>query len=87
MRQISQNELEEYLSYICYPQYTAYFVVVYCKINTSIFVTVANTLGSGCEYDEQCSYNLGEAVCTNKQCKCAEGTSLRNDNTCGMFHI
>jgi len=38
MRQISQNELDEYLSYISYPQHSAYFVVIYCKINISILL-------------------------------------------------
>jgi hypothetical protein len=51
-----------------------------------ICVTVANQIGSGCEYDEQCSHNLGKAVCSNYQCRCAEGTSLRDDTTCGKFH-
>jgi hypothetical protein len=52
----------------------------------SICVTVATHIGSGCEYDEQCSYKLGKAVCERNQCKCAEGTSLKDDNTCGKFH-
>jgi hypothetical protein len=52
----------------------------------SIFVTVANSLGSGCEFDEQCANKLGAAVCANKECRCAEGTSVQKDNTCGKFH-
>ena len=85
MRQIDENESEDYLSYICYRQNSAYFVVVYCKTNMSIFVTVATNIGSGCDFNEQCSANLGAAVCEGNQCRCAEGASL-NNNTCGKLH-
>jgi len=44
---------------------------------------VVNTLGGGCDFDEECSSNLGRVVCINNQCRCAVGTSLQNDNTCG----
>jgi len=44
---------------------------------------IASDIGSGCEYDEQCSYKLGNAVCTNYRCECAAGSSLNVDNTCG----
>ena len=43
-------------------------------------------VASGCEYDEQCSHKLENAVCTNYHCGCAAGTSLNEDNTCGKFH-
>jgi hypothetical protein len=85
MRKISQYESEECLYYVCYPQHSVYCVTVYCKIKMSTFVTVATDIGSECEYDEQCSQKLGHAVCTNYQCRCAEGASL-NNNTCGKFH-
>lgn len=51
--------------------------------NNTKCLPIANQIGSGCEYDEQCSHNLGKAVCSNYQCRCAEGTSLRDDTTCG----
>jgi len=56
------------------------------------FIPVANntrclpnviTIGGGCQFDEQCSRDLGTVGCINNQCGCVEGTSLKNDNTCG----
>lgn len=43
---------------------------------------VVHELGTGCEYDEQCSYKLGQAVCIRHQCQCAVGASLTKDKTC-----
>lgn len=51
--------------------------------NNTKCLPIALQIGSGCEFDEQCSSKLGKAVCTNNQCRCAAGTSLKADNTCG----
>jgi len=51
--------------------------------NNTRCLPIAPTIGSGCEFDEQCSRRLGTAVCTNNQCRCADGTRLTNNNTCG----
>jgi hypothetical protein len=87
MRQISQNKtIGRIFKLHLLPQHIVYCVVLYCRVKMPIFVTVAHEIGSGCEYDEQCSSKLGKAVCTNNQCRCAAGTSLKADNTCGKFH-
>lgn len=51
-------------------------------------VTVVHEIGTGCDYNEQCSSKLGKAECRNNQCQCAEGATLnKEDNTCGKFHV
>lgn len=50
--------------------------------NNTKCLPVVHELGTGCEYDEQCSKKLGQAVCIQNQCQCAEGASLTEDKTC-----
>jgi hypothetical protein len=57
-------------------------------LRLSIFVTVVHHLGEGCEYDAQCSSELGQTQCEHNQCQCADGATLNKEtNTCSKFHI
>jgi hypothetical protein len=53
-----------------------------------ISVTGVHEIGSRCEYNEECSNNLGKAECINNQCQCVQGTSWnKDDGTCGKVYV